>query len=468
MSSASQLGTISGIPGSIWTTVLNTIAYAGANISVSNPLDSLPIVQGSILTMQQALDALDVYIMYDFGFAAYKDLQVLLTYPLIITPETNTIVFNRMNALGNFIQYLSGIVIPKIHGNQQNLAVGKSMIESSDVISIWMNYNYETVPVGLTSSNIIANASAEVDAWNAVVLALDQGITYYGSTYDVALNMSYCSQNTLNLLSDIGNISDINIEQSWQLLVSLPTVSSLVSIYYNDVSSYLCQQLGIIRVVIQNAITQFSQMMISLEESILSNIQLGTVQGNQTIMDLAARKLGNYEKWQQIVSANGLLPPYIGTGLGMAQAGQQLYLNGTGGSVVPNYDINYLGTDIFLGPMNGQMLPWTGDFLVISGYNNLSLSLGRRLQTTLGTLMYEVSFGSRIPPEVGKIQSQSTSGHINAYASAAILADPRVYKISNASVSLAINGAVVYNGVVIPNGIGTTSAIVNEVLQPIG
>ncbi len=468
MSSASAIGTLSGIPGDIWSVVLNTIAFAGNNISDSDPLTSLPIVQGCIDTMQSALDALDIYVIYDFGYAAYKDLQVLLTYPLKITNETNAIVTARMNAFGDFLQYLSFNVIPTIHGNQEKLNVGQSMIDSLDVLSIWMSYDYGTPPAGLSSSNFISNVQAELDAWNSVVEALNNGINYSGATYDVALNMSYCCQLTLNLITDIGTISDVNINQSWQLLVSLPTVSALTSIYYNDVSSYLCQQLGIVRVTIQNAIKLFSQMLISLEESVLSNIQLGTVQNNKTIMDLAARKLGNYEDWQNIVAANGLLPPYIGDGTGLATAGQQLYLTGTGGSVVPNYDINYLGTDIYFGPLNSNYNVWNGDFAIISGYNNLSLSLGRRLQTTLGSLMYEVSFGSRIPPEVGKIQSQSTSGNILAYASAAILADPRVYKITNATVSLDIYGAVVYNGVVIPNGIGTTSSIVNEVLQPIG
>ena len=81
--------------------------------------------------------------------------------------------------------------------------------------------------------------------------------------------------------------------------------------------------------------------------------------------------------------------------------------------------------------------------------------------------MYDKTYGSRIPPEVGSIQSADTAGHIASYASSAILADPRSDRIASASVVRNTDGSISYNGIVIPNGGGNLGATVNEVLQPL-
>jgi phage baseplate assembly protein W len=127
---------------------------------------------------------------------------------------------------------------------------------------------------------------------------------------------------------------------------------------------------------------------------------------------------------------------------------------------------NYLGVDIYLGPLNQPRVPWTGDYQIISGYQNLRISLGRRLQTTIGQLIYHSEFGSRIPPEVGSIGSQDVTALLVEYTKSALQSDPRVNQIVSCTVTLLGNYSVVINAVVLPNGLGQEEVTVNEVIGP--
>jgi phage baseplate assembly protein W len=178
-------------------------------------------------------------------------------------------------------------------------------------------------------------------------------------------------------------------------------------------------------------------------------------------MSIAARQLGDYSKWQQIANINGLLPPYFAAvpTPNMVSPGQQLYLptDGIPANVVPaqgaaSYEISFLGYDIFYGALNQDMAPWTGDFVTISGYSNLAFSLGRRLQTPLGNLIYHMDFGSRIPPEVGNILTQDTVGHIGAFAVSAVLSDPRVQQVVSVNAQALTNQGVSVSLVALPKG----------------
>jgi phage baseplate assembly protein W len=113
------------------------------------------------------------------------------------------------------------------------------------------------------------------------------------------------------------------------------------------------------------------------------------------------------------------------------------------------------------------MLTWTGDFQVISGYQNLAFSLGRRLQTALTSLIYHPDFGSRIPPEVGTITDASIAGVLQAYTTSCLLSDPRVAKVVSVAVTMqASNTGFEITAVVLPNGLGASQVTVNQVFGP--
>lgn len=144
---------------------------------------------------------------------------------------------------------------------------------------------------------------------------------------------------------------------------------------------------------------------------------------NQDLMDIANSAFSNYEDYTKILQLNPSL-----TAAQVLNAGTQILLAPTDSNAPVNSQ-NVLGTDIYLTP------EWGGDFQSIYGINNLSYALGRRLQTTLGSLTYEPTYGSRIPPEIGQVSNAQTAQHLIAFAKSALLQDPRVGSINKASVT---------------------------------
>ena len=111
-------------------------------------------------------------------------------------------------------------------------------------------------------------------------------------------------------------------------------------------------------------------------------------------------------------------------------------------------------------------MPWNGDFFTISGYDNLILALTRGIITTIGTLIYHPNYGSRVPPEVGNVETAATALNIGAYANSAVLYDPRVNKIITWDVAMLPNNQIQYTSTIQPNGENTPSISLNLVLQP--
>ncbi len=471
----SGIGAVPGFIGQVWNAYLASMTYFSANLDTSNPVNSLPLIQGVMQTCRNALNAIGANQYYNNGQPSYDNLSEVLTYPLIVDATTLAFVTNRLNAFQAAMQAFKPYTLSTVVGNVSGLSLGNPSVEDINLIDFWMAFNFETPPTGLTSANFSDQAQAAATAWQTVAdNIVSSGISYNGTTYDSILQMGNSSQVTAdeiaNMYASGASVSGANLTQSWNLLVALPSLSRYVSILINDASNLFSQQTLIIRLVMMKTMMQLNSLLMSLKAQLSSKILLATVPNGQTLMDIAARKLGNFEDWQNIAAINDLQPPYIGNGPNLASPGSKIFLQSPdtqAATQAPSYEKNYLGVDIYLGPMDSPMLPWMGDFNIISGYGNLQFSLARRLMTTIGSLMYNPTFGSRIPPEIGKIQSQATAGHIAAFASSAILSDPRVYQVNSQTITLNANSTISYTGDVVPNGYGSQSVNLNEVLQPI-
>lgn len=150
---------------------------------------------------------------------------------------------------------------------------------------------------------------------------------------------------------------------------------------------------------------------------------------NDDLMDISARNLGNFENYSQLIAANPSL-----VAADVLGPGEQIFLQPQNSNVAPNPQ-NVLGQDIFL-----QQTPWTGDFQTIFGLENLAYALERRLQTAIGSLTYEETYGSRIPPEIGKVAGAQTMTHLLAFAEAAVKQDPRVSAVASAQLKMSAPG----------------------------
>ena len=477
----------SGYSGTVWRSVYLALAQYTVTLSAFSAgasglnAPTLPDIanasQGMFNSLKNAVEAIDIYALNNAWSIEINALQQIQALPLSLDPTTLGYVNNRITAY----ESANGAIFSKIpqppYGTFAQVENGNPIIPSAGMLDFFSTFAFETVPLGLTSDNLLSTAYACANAFltlaNAISSLQGANIT---QLYDVALREYYCALSAANLIAAFTSgplASDIATVNSWNQLVALPAMLMCAEVLNGAPYTEQLQQQAVLRYSMLTSADSVSLLMLSLRQPLTSRINLTTLNNDESLMDVAARALGNYELWPEIAALNGLLPPYVGTtkAPGIAIPGAQLILPAPGTSLSalgnnPSYTVNFLGNDLYIGPINGSMPPWTGDFQIIAGYSNLRISLGRRLQTTQGTLIFHPLYGSRIPPEVGAVQTNTTAGHINAFGKSALLADPRVQSVTEARTTLLPAGEVDFVASVQPAGFNTTPIALNEVISP--
>lgn len=467
---------LTGYPLTIWTAIQAALIYAQANLSTTNPQSTKGLAQAVAQTLDNGSSAFAAYLFGSGTQTNYSALAQAVALPLTLDSVTEAFFQNRVTAMQSAIlgaqalQVLPGLAAPL-------LSAGKPSIPYPGYLEFLLAFFYETPPAGLTVNNFAAQAQACATAWTTVAAALQtQGVFFTGTSLNAVQQMGMAAQVVANTVANIVLSTSVNLTVAWNTLVAAPTISQAASVTYSDPTSLGAQSLAIARYNTLLILQQLNVLLTSLRnQSITQVVRLAKVRMNDNLMDIANRELGNFEEWRNIAALNSLVPPYISStpGPGLVVPGDQLFLPTPNGATTPqagtppNYANNYLGVDLYLGLLNQSMLPWTGDFQVISGYPNLAFSLGRRLQTCLGTLIYHPNFGSRIPPEVGSIDDQSISGQLQAYTVSCLLSDPRVAKVTSVNVLVQQDTGFEITATVLPNGLGESEVTVNQVFGPV-
>lgn len=465
-----------GYSGQIWTAIRSSLAYANTNLSMADPQQTKALARAVAATMKNGYYAMDAGLLFSGLQQAFSNLAQLIPLPLNLDPTNLAFMQNRIAALQVATLSARSLLVAPLAVNKQ-LASNKPAIPDPMYLEWLFNFDFEAVPNGLTLDNFADTAQAAANTWSVVATALrTQGVAYSGTLYNLAVLMGEAAQVTADLVANASLNATLGLDWLWNRLVAMPTITRVSNAITNDPTSATSQNTNVARFVTLQALGQFNKLILSLRQVVTAQLRLGTLRRGDTPMSFANRELGDYTAWREIVQINGLEPPYFSNtkGPNRATPGQQLFLPPPNSTTplapetgpVANYVTNYLGVDQYLGPLNQPMLVWTGDYQVISGYQNLALSLGRRLQTTLGQLIYHPGFGSRIPPEVGSIASQDVGALLAAYTTSALLSDPRVNEVVSCVVSLLGNYSIVVNAVVLPNGLGQEEVTVNEVIGP--
>lgn len=465
-----------GYPGQIWTAIRSTLAYANANLSTTDNQQAKALARAVAATLKNGSYAMDAGIFFSGIQQSFSTLAQLLPLPLDLDPTTFAFMQARLTAIQTATLSAQKLLVLPLSVTKQ-LSSNQPAIPDPGYLEWLMNFAFETPPTGLTLDNFKANAQTAATTWNTIATALKtRGVAFSGTLFNLVTLMADSAQVTATLVQNAKLNSTLGLDYLWNRIVVMPTITRLVAAITNDPTSTTSQNTNIARYVTLQALQQFDTLIMSLRQVVTAQLRLGTVRQGDSLMTFANRELGDYTAWRHIAALNGLEPPYISNtpGSGVASPGQQLFLpppNSTS-TIAPetgpvaSYVTNYLGVDKYLGPLNQPMLVWTGDYQIISGYTNLAVSLGRRLQTTLGSLMYQVAFGSRLPPEVGSITSQNVTDLLVAYTTSALLSDPRVNQVVSCTVTLLGNYSVEINAVVLPNGLGQEEVTVNEVIGP--
>lgn len=419
-------------------------------------------------TIYNTLSALEALQMRRGLNQIYTNLEYLIAASLSITADQREFISNRISAVQK-----AALSIESVSASSYDASVkfpeGDPAVTDCGYLTWLYTWGFETAPEEVSYANVVEYATADLAAWSALYDAV-QGTSVPGITVDtIGLILRSATEN-LTVLKTLSLSEDADASTLWSVLVSCPVITYAAESIVCDPTSYGYQALRCLRYSLLYLYTQANRLLVNLRNSTPAKVRTAIVVQNDTIMSFASRTLGDFERFTEIIALNGLVPPYISSQktTGVAAPGDKLFLPTVSGtantdtsSSIPDYLSGVLGVDLYLGPSGADMLTWTGDFQTISGYSNLSLSLGRRLQTPLGSLDTHMEYGSRIPGALGAIAAASVSGHLQAYASAAITTDPRVDQIAQLTVTYSSNFAVSVTATVVPVGPGSSMASVS-------
>ena len=357
------------------------------------------------------------------------------------------------------------------------LPQGSPTIPDPDLIGFFQRFNYEVAPGGLSPGNLADTSQAAATAFG---MAADEVQAFEGvyltQGYDALRRLQLTQQAATNTLRNItsssistsGFVASNPVSGLWNQMAVLPPMLMDAALVSSAPYSLPVQQACVMRNALLTVAKQLAVFLLVLRQPVANKINLAKVLAGDNLMDVAARSLGNFEQWSEIAKVNNLEPPYLGntSSPGVAAFGSQLIMPTAGArpspiGAPPSYETNFLGVDLYVGPINQPMPPWGGDFQTISGYQNLAWALGRRVQTAIGLLIYHGDYGSRVPGEVGTVQTAAEAGRVAAFGKSALLSDPRVARVLKATATIADNGLVSFTGTVQPKGFGTTLVDVN-------
>ena len=164
----------------------------------------------------------------------------------------------------------------------------------------------------------------------------------------------------------------------------------------------------------------------------LAGFRFAETRRGDSLQAIAARELGDGKRWAELVSYNGLVPPYITDDPLVARAGVVL----TGALIlVPAATAAAYTTDqsqVFerdIALVAGQITIVDGDFGPIEGLQNLKQAIRHRVATDRGELIMHPEYGSKLRLLIGT-GNNAIAGQLAAeYARAAVSADPRVSSV---------------------------------------
>jgi len=439
----------------IWTQAYNSVVWF-SNQSYSNA--SQVALQASNLyqTFQAGVNSITALQLINAFSSQNILLQQLEALPISLGSAASAITY-KVTQLSSLAAGLSGL-LPSIPASSASslLNMSQPALNTGDYTNFLNSFSGDLYPNGISTN--IAN-------WQTIQSNL---ISYYGNSptnlLDLVNSIVIMNQAQSGLIAS-GGITGITSGYYYNQAYSLPVALALAAYAYSDFSDYTNQQALVVKNALQALSRNISETLLSaLSPSPQSQVSTTMVYGNESLQDVANRTLGNFELWEEIAVLNNITPG------SQVPAGTSLILpptSLTSGASGFSYNVNVLGQDIYLGPVSGNMPQWTGDFVTVSGPANLLYALSRRLLTTLGTFVYHPDYGSRLPPEVGAVQSVGSLQHIAAFGKSCLASDPRVASIIQASASGSSQpGLVSFSATVQTIGPQSQPVVINEVIQP--
>lgn len=497
-----------GYPANVWATcyqslswLSNILADGATNISaIDDPTESV------FTTLVNAINAIDAWQAGAVLTLEGQNLLAVQALPLGLDSLTQSYFSTRIASITTAAAQITALQVSANPFNAISLlSQGKPAVADPGFIEWGMKFAGEQAPIG---ASLPSGADTMAQSWlnvtNAVGVLQGSNLT---TAYDTAARQYRCCALIANQMNDLmsGGFSQENFTGGavqatdsagnplfdtqgnpmytsgfvpsstlWNQALALPTILLDAAALSSSPATLGAQQSAVIRNILIGQIQQLALLLLSLRIHNVTQPTTATLRNFESLADLAARTTGNFEDWTAIAALNHIKPPYPGpANQAVALSGKQLFTSNSTSTpgILPDpdasgvtYAANVLGTDWWWGGLNQPQPAWTGDISIITGLYNFALSIGRRLQTPLGDLIYHTNYGSRIPPEVGAVQSADEASRLNQYGRSAILADPRTGNIQSSSATTQPGFLATFEATVVPIGFSANAVSVNETI----
>lgn len=163
-------------------------------------------------------------------------------------------------------------------------------------------------------------------------------------------------------------------------------------------------------------------------------IATDVVREGDTVVSLAARLLGDPRRWQELVTTNRLVPPYVAdvgttlTGV-LVPGGEVLYVTGDAPARATDPSVIERRTyfvDLDLDQATRDVRFERGRLVFLAGLPNLKEAVLRRVRTAINTHPFHPGYGNRSRLNVGAVADNALLSLIASDTRAAIVRDPRV------------------------------------------
>jgi phage baseplate assembly protein W len=157
-----------------------------------------------------------------------------------------------------------------------------------------------------------------------------------------------------------------------------------------------------------------------------------------TLQRVAARELGNADRWPDLANINNLLPPYITDDASLASdrvvlSGKQIVvpaqskISEASDSTDPD-EIYQLDMGLIDGDLSADE---GGDFVIFDGRANLKQALEHRVDVERGELLWHPEYGSLHRALIGTVNGPTAATLAAKYVAATLKADPRVQEVTS-------------------------------------
>lgn len=157
-----------------------------------------------------------------------------------------------------------------------------------------------------------------------------------------------------------------------------------------------------------------------------------------TLQKIAARELGNADRWPDLANINNLMPPYITDDASLSSS--RVLLSGST-LIVPAQSKLSEASDstdpdkiyqLDMGLSDGELsADENGDFVVFNGRDNLKQALVHRVDVERGELMWHPEYGSLHRALIGTVNGPTAGTLAAKYVEATLKADPRVQEVTS-------------------------------------